>query len=77
MKSPLKIKVASTKKRLQRKLLKPGWAGSLSNSEVVFIRQELERSPRLRMKWGYLGATLGDLCIPPSTIRRIAMHGVV
>ena len=61
---------------VKRKLLKPGWAGELSNSEMEYIQQKLKKSPLLRRKWGYEEAILNDVPVPAPTIRRIARHGV-
>lgn len=61
---------------LDRKLLKPGWAGELSDREVEYIQRELQRSRRLWRRWGYLGAMLKGVTIPAATIRRIAKHGL-
>jgi hypothetical protein len=62
--------------RPDRKLLQPGWAGQLSDSEIEFIRRELKRHPRLWRRWGYDGAMVKGVPIPASTIRRIAIHGL-
>ena len=62
--------------RPERKLLQPGWAGQLSNSEIEFIRRELKRRPYLWRKWGYDRAMVKGVLIPASTIRRIAIHGL-
>ncbi len=62
--------------RPDRKLLQPGWAGQLSDSEVEFIRRELKRYPRLWRRWGYDEAMVKGVPIPASTIRRIAIHGL-
>jgi len=68
--------LASPEDRLDRKLLRPGWAGDLSSSEVEYIQSELRRSPRLWKKWGYVRAMLKGVSIPATTIRRVAKHGL-
>lgn len=35
-----------------RKLLIPGWAGEVSDSEAPYIANELSKSQKLRMAWG-------------------------
>ena len=59
-----------------RKLSQPGWAGELDDDEMAYLQQKLERSQRLRKKWGYLGAIFEGVSIPMSTLRRIAKHGL-
>jgi len=69
--------MAVAKKKPQSKLLEPGWAGQLSDVEIEFIRRELRRSPTLWRRWGYKKAMVRGVPIPASTIRRIAIHGLV
>ena len=59
-----------------KRLLEPGWAGHLSDSEIEFIRQEMKLQRSLWRKWGYKEAMLKGVSIPASTIRRIAIHGL-
>jgi len=68
--------VALAKIRLDKKLLRPGWAGQLSDSEIEFIQRELKRSSQLWRRWGYKRAMLKGVSIPATTIRRIAIHGL-
>jgi hypothetical protein len=68
--------MAVSKIRAQRKLLEPGWAGHLSDSEIEFIQRELKRYPSLWRRWGYRKAMVRGVPIPASTIRRIAIHGL-
>lgn len=68
--------MAVTKVKSQRKLLEPGWAGQLSDSEIEFIQRELKRYPSLWRRWGYKKAMVRGVPIPASTIRRIAIHGL-
>jgi len=62
--------------RLDKKLLRPGWAGQLSDIEIEFIQRELKRSSQLWRRWGYKRALLKGVSIPATTIRRIAIHGL-
>jgi hypothetical protein len=71
-----KISTESADGQPSGKLLEPGWAGELSDSELDYIQRRLKRSPRLWRRWGYLGAMLKGVTIPASTIRRIASHGL-
>lgn len=59
-----------------RRLLEPGWAGQLSDTEIEFIRRELKLHRNLWRQWGYDGAMVKGVPIPASTIRRIAIHGL-
>jgi hypothetical protein len=59
-----------------RRLLEPGWAGQLSDSEIEFIRQELKLHRSLWRRWGYDGAMIRGVSIPAATLRRIAIHGL-
>jgi hypothetical protein len=69
--------MAVTKIRPRKKLLEPGWAGQLSDSEIEFIQRELKRYPSLWRRWGYKKAMVRGVPIPASTIRRIAIHGLL
>ena len=66
----------SQDEQLPGKLLEPGWAGELSDSELDYIRRRLKRSRRLWRRWGYGGAMLKGVAIPAATLRRIASHGL-
>ena len=59
-----------------KKLLEPGWAGHLSDTEIEFIRRELKLHRDLWQRWGYRGAMIRGVSIPAKTIRRIAIHGL-
>ena len=69
--------MAVTKIRPQKKLLEPGWAGQLSDREIEFIQLQLKRYPSLSRRWGYRKAMVRGVPIPASTIRRIAIHGLL
>lgn len=68
--------MAATKTYTDRRLLEPGWAGQLSDSEIEFIRRELKLHRSLWRRWGYYGAMVKGVPIPASTIRRIAIYGL-
>ena len=68
--------MAVTKIQADRRLLEPGWAGQLSDSEIEFILRELKHHRSLWRRWGYDGAMIRGVSIPTSTIRRIAIHGL-
>ncbi len=59
-----------------RRLLEPGWAGQLSDSEIEFIRRELKLHRSLWRRWGYDGAMIRGVSIPAATLRRIAIRGL-
>lgn len=68
--------MAVTRTYADRRLLEPGWAGQLSDSEIEFIRRELKHHRSLWRRWGYNGAMIRGVSIPASTLRRIAIHGL-
>jgi hypothetical protein len=68
--------MAVAKTWADRRLLEPGWAGQLSDSEIEFIRRELKLHRNLWRRWGYDGAMVKGVPIPASTLRRIAIHGL-
>lgn len=53
------------------RLLTPGWAGELTDSELEFIEERLRRSRRLSKRWGILSRDYSEQCI-----RRVAVVGV-
>jgi hypothetical protein len=67
---------AVTRTYADRRLLEPGWAGQLSDSEIEFIRRELKLHRSLWRRWGYDGAMIRGVSIPAATLRRIAIHGL-
>lgn len=68
--------LAVTRTYADRRLLEPGWAGQLSDSEIEFIRRELKLHRSLWRRWGYDGAMIRGVSIPAATLRRIAIHGL-
>ena len=38
---------------MDKRILIPGWAGSLEPDELKFVVKALKRSPGLRTKWGF------------------------
>jgi len=63
----------------KRKLLEPGWAGSLDEAEYRYIRKCLETDGALRRKWGISKkagrGTKAKNPLTENTIRRIAREG--
>lgn len=55
----------------QEEMLRPGWAGTLTDDELEFIIMELRRRPGLAKRWGFR-PTQG---ITPEAVRRVAMCG--
>ena len=53
-----------------QRLLQPGWAGDLSDTELVFIQERLRRSRRLSNQWG-----IGQECAEDA-VRVIAMGAI-
>ena len=38
---------------IDKRILIPGWAGSLEPEEIKFVVQQLKKRPALREKWGF------------------------
>jgi len=38
---------------MDKRILIPGWAGSLEPDEIKFVMKALKRRPGLRVKWGF------------------------
>jgi len=38
---------------MDKRILIPGWAGSLEPDELTFVIKALKRRPGLRVKWGF------------------------
>jgi hypothetical protein len=55
-----------------RKLLEPGWAGSLDDDELGYIQEHLKADDKLSFAWGFRP---GQKMRSEAAIRRIAMHG--
>ena len=54
-------------------LLEPGWAGELAPYELIYIKSELKKSPRLRRRWGFRPSAKG---FSEKRIRDVARNGV-
>jgi hypothetical protein len=54
-------------------LLEPGWAGELAPYELAYIKSELMKSPRLKMRWGFRPSAKR---FSEKRIRDVAMNGV-
>ena len=53
------------------RLLMPGWAGALSDTELAFIGERLRRSLRLSNQWGLINREYSEECI-----RQVALAGI-
>lgn len=51
--------------------LEPGWAGEVSDAEVVYIARELTRRPGLRRLWQVARFTRRRKAITPAIARRL------
>lgn len=60
------------KGRFDGRLLGPGWAGEISDDEVVFIQDELLRDKKLAFQWGFAPSRRTR---PADAIRRVALEG--
>ena len=55
-----------------KRILKPGWAGEPEPSELVFLKERLEKDQRLAVRWGFDPATSEH---PEWAILQVAMWG--
>ena len=58
--------------RFDDRLLGPGWAGDISDDEVLFIQEELLRDKKLAYQWGFAPSRRTR---PADAIRRVALEG--
>lgn len=66
--------IADTTGEINReKLLIPGYAGRLNDSELEYIKKALQNDPKLRTKWGF---TRGRKRLSKKKIKLIAMYGI-
>ena len=56
----------------KRKLLEPGYWGSLEDEELEIIQRALENNPKLSFAWGFQPVQKSRA---PDAIRRVAMWG--
>lgn len=56
-----------------RKLLVPGWAGELSDSEAVYVADQLSKKPRLRQTWQVSKFTRKRKIISLAIAKRLAI----
>ncbi len=54
------------------RLLKPGWAGSLTDEELVTLQEHLQKDSWLAYKWGFRPSAKRR---PEWAIRQVAMAG--
>ena len=57
---------------IDKRILKPGWAGEPEPSELVFLKERLEKDQRLAVRWGFDLATTKR---PEWAILQVAMWG--
>jgi hypothetical protein len=55
-----------------RKLLEPGWAGEVTDTEAAYIARELTRSPWLRQTWCVAQFTRRRKAITPAIVKGLA-----
>ena len=59
-------------RKAKKKLLEPGYWGSLEDEELEFIQKALENNPKLSYAWGFQPVQKSRA---PDAIRRVAMWG--
>jgi len=59
-------------RKARRKLLEPGYWGSLEEEELEFIQSAHQRNPKLSFAWGFQPVQKSRA---PAAIRRVAMWG--
>ena len=59
-------------RKAKKKLLEPGYWGSLEEEELEFIQKALENNPKLSYVWGFRPVQKSR---DPDAIRRVAMWG--
>ena len=59
-------------RKTKRKLLEPGYWGSLEDEELEIIQRALENNPKLSFAWGFQPVQKSRA---PDAIRRVAMWG--
>ncbi len=59
-------------RKAKRKLLEPGYWGTLEEEELEFIQKALENNPKLSFAWGFQPVQKSRA---PEAIRRVAMWG--
>ena len=55
-----------------KRILKPGWAGEPEPSELVFLKERLEKDQRLAVRWGFDSTSTNR---PEWAILQLAMWG--
>ncbi len=59
-------------RKAKKKLLEPGYWGSLEDEELEFTQKALENNPQLSYAWGFQPVQKSRA---PDAIRRVAMWG--
>ncbi len=65
-------KPVTLSKKSKRKLLEPGYWGSLEDEELEIIQNALQKNPKLSFAWGFQPVQKSRA---PDAIRRVAMWG--
>ena len=65
-------KLVTLSRKAKRKLLEPGYWGTLEEEELEFIQSALQNNPKLSFAWGFQPAQKSRA---PDAIRRVAMWG--
>jgi len=65
-------KPVTLSRKAKRKLLEPGYWGSLEDEELEIIQRALENNPKLSFAWGFQPVQKSRA---PDAIRRVAMWG--
>jgi len=47
------VRIAKRFRDMEPEILEPGYAGTVDNKMLQFIKHELRRRPGLRVKWGF------------------------
>ena len=63
---------STVSRKAKRKLLEPGYWGSLQDEELEIIQKALENNPKLSFAWGFQPVQKSRV---PDAIRRVAMWG--
>jgi len=65
-------KLVTLSRKAKRKLLEPGYWGTLEEEELEFIQSALQNNPKLSFAWGFQPVQKSRA---PDAIRKVAMWG--
>ncbi len=65
-------KLVTLSRKAKRKLLEPGYWGTLEDEELGIIQKALQNNPKLSYAWGFQPVQKSRA---PDAIRRVAMWG--